>query len=327
MTASASPPHRLTVYVVALVSTIAGLSLGALFSSTTDASAQDLADDVDALFAHTATGGSALKKGGSGGEWVVKFRGVPGKALGFEDRPGRREEPIRMERMLGGFFVKPGSVPPNAALSLETRRGDQTLVGVELLDGRYNRDRGVTRYRLRSLKQHGDQPLRLPRHFGDSSVFIDTLYNDCGIMTVGGEGVSLALQGANKSEHDDWSNQAWGGGFSTMQGEPPPVIGSSAGGFQMWGSSSGFARGCWNNAGYADEKGSMEFSVGNPYTGSNTWSCTSTGIYVCNGPLDWPGQYQSTVSRSGSTTTVIYAICTTDDPQCGVEAGFYLAEG
>ena len=225
-----------------------------------------------------------------------------------------------MERMLAGFFAKPGADPPNAALSLETRGGEQNLVGVELLDGRYNRDRGVTRYRLRSLKQHGDQPLGLPRRFGDSSVFIDTIYNYCSTMVVGAP--PLALTGANKYSHDDWQMvPAWDDGAN---GPPPGNLASADSGRVVWGSESGFARGCWNNANYADENGSVEFSVSDPYSGSNTYTCTGTGAYVCTGPWDYPwGGYGhgDFSDLTGDILAVIYTVCPASQPDCAGSKG------
>ena len=216
-----------------------------------------------------------------------------------------------MERMLGGFFSKPGTDLPNAALSLETRDGAQVLVGVELLDGRYNRDRHVARYRLRSLKQHVDQPLRLPRTFGDSSVFIDTIYNECNVIVVGA--MPLTLTGSDMADHDNWEN-----------GAPPQTLSGDGGYAAQYGSESGFARGCWNNVNYADGAGSVEISVGDPYTGSNTYSCAGTGNYVCTGPWDYPwGGYGhgDFSDLSGDSISVIYTICTVSQPDCASSRG------
>jgi hypothetical protein len=346
MTASISPPRLLAALAVGLTFLIAGLSLGVLTASSGAAAQSRLASfaeknkmfptnpasagtSASALFAHTATRGSAVRARRDG-QWVVRFKGVPHKALAFEDRPGRREEPIAMRKMLAGFFEKGGIDPPNAALSLKTRDRDQTLVGVELLDGRYNRDSNVARYRLRGLKHHGDQPLRLPRRFGDSSVFIDTFYNYCGLMVVNGP-ASLTLTGDNKYSYDDWDLAAWVGGTGEP-GNPPFTLaptGDEDGQATMWGSASGFARGCWNNAGYADSTGSVEFSVRAPYSDPNTWSCTATGGYVCDGPLDFRDYVmpRSQVSTSGNVVAAIYAVCSTSNPNCGTDGDLTVPAG
>jgi hypothetical protein len=289
--------------------------------------ARDLADNADALFAHTAKGGSAERK--KDGTWVVKLRGVPRKALAFEDRPGRREEPISMTRMLAGFFSKPGADLPNAALSLQGSGGEQSLMGVELLNGRYDPDRRVAFYRLRGLKQHGDQKLRLPSHFGDASVFIDTIYNDCDTMVVGAP--PLTLQGIDSADHDSWKVDGWGAGGDWYATPPPslapnPPTGPFSGyNAMVFGTESGFARGCWNNANYADANGSVEFSVGDPYTGSNSWSCVGTGAYVCDGPMDFEQYPLPTSGFGGDTVAVIWAICSTNNPNCGEDQGLVPA--
>jgi hypothetical protein len=322
LTPDVSPPRPLAApFALALALAIAGLSFGGLaVASTGDSAHSKLASsanrvfahsDESALYAHTATGGTAVNAPRGHGEWVLKLRGVPRKALAFEDRPGRQEDPIQMTRMLGGFFSKPGADPPNAALSLKTHGGRQTLLGVELLDGRYNRDRRVARYRLRSLKQHGHQPAKLPRRFGDTSVFIDTTYNDCDTMVVDGA-PALPLLSIDSAEHDSWAIYSWGegGGYYAT---PPGNLG---GGIEF-GTRSGFARGCWNNATYGDASGTVTFSVGDPYTGDNQWSCTATGGYQCWGPVDYccnadgAASFPHSIVGGGSTVAAIWAVCPT----------------
>jgi hypothetical protein len=328
------PRRGIATLGVGLALTITALSLGVISSSAADASTSGseqlaslaqrhgIANDAGALFAHDSSGGSARRTAGSRGEWTVRFKGVPRKALVFEDRPGRSEDPIGMERMLAGFFAKPGTDPPNAALSFETRGGDRRLLGVELLGGRYDRDRRVARYRFRSLKQHAADAVRPPRHFGDASVFIDDVFaNYCGEIVVNGTGDPLTLTASDKAEHSGWDLQGWVDGDDDPGGPPPASIAS--GGWGIFGNGSAFAHGCWNNAGYQGPNGTVEFSVSTPYSDPNTWSCTTTGNYVCygvrpyfNDGVKYDIDYDSTASSSGGLTAVIYVICPVSQPTC-----------
>lgn len=108
--------------------------------------------------------GTAAPVSGKPGKWNITLRGVPGRALAFEDRPGRLSASVPVNTMLRSFFGS-REVPPNASLSLTTRPDKRpALLAVELLNRRYDAKRDILRYRVRKLVSAG-KAVRIPAAF------------------------------------------------------------------------------------------------------------------------------------------------------------------
>jgi hypothetical protein len=274
------------------------------------------------LFSHEAARGTAAPVSGKPGEWNITLRGVPGRALAFEDRPGRLSASVRVNSMLMSFFGS-REVPPNASLSLTTRPGKRpALLAVELLNGRYDAKRDILRYRVRKLVSAG-KAVRIPRRFSAAAVFIDDVAGtrECNVNLSGGRSYDqgappLKLTGWDKSSHNSWTPfppQQLSGYTATFDPNSDNPPGFYAVG---WGSFQGILtfRGCTNTAIYGDQYGSVAVKVSDPWSGSNSYSCTTGGNYVCFGPLGG--------SRlGGDYLKVNYAVCATNDQECLREFG------
>jgi hypothetical protein len=271
------------------------------------------------LFSHEAARGTAAPVPGKSGEWNITLRGVPGKVLAFEDRPGRLSGSVPIEQMLKSFFgAGADESPPNASLSLTTRAGKRpALLAVELLNGRYDAKRDIVRYRVRSLVSRG-KTVQIPRRFASAAVFVDNGYNarSCTANLSGGRSFdqsapNLTLIGYDKSSHDSWAPfpppqlDGYDPGNETGEDDPPGFYEVS------WGSFEGILtfRGCTNTAGYGDQYGSVYVTVSDPYTGANTASCTASGNYKCIGPI---GGFPS----GGNDMEASFAVCATNDQAC-----------
>ncbi|MBJ7520778.1 MAG: hypothetical protein JHC84_13865 [Solirubrobacteraceae bacterium] len=276
------------------------------------------------LFSHEAANGTAAPVSGKPGEWNITLRGVPGRALAFEDRPGRLSAPVPMTTMLRSSFTA-GGVPPNASLSLTTRPGKRpVLLAVELLNGRYDGKRDTVRYRVRKLASAG-KAVQIPRRFSAAAVFIDDAGSarSCTVHLSGGRSFdqnapNLQLTGQDKSSHNSWTPappqqlSGWSATSGPFNDDP--------GGFfaVTWGTFQGILtfRGCTNTAIYGDQYGSVTVNSSDPWSGSNSYSCTTTGSYVCFGPS--PG-FNSHLG--GDSLEVYYAVCATNDQACLGEFG------
>jgi hypothetical protein len=102
--------------------------------------------------------------------------------------------------------------------------------------------------------------------------------------------------GSDLGSHDSWGNDYIPGvNRPTLQTIAPAQPGS-AWSSDMWGDTSGFARGCWVEVRYSLPSGALvTIDVSSPYTGPNEYSCTVTDPrYVCvlNESTQWvPASY------------------------------------
>ena len=301
------PRHPMISFRRILVPLLALVALAAC--SATPASAQSSRSDV--LFAHGSVSGTAKAIPGREGQYRLTLRGVNSRLLSFEDRPGRKERDLSVQHMMNGFFKKPGVKQPNAALSLRSG-GQQREIGVELLDGRYDRKQQIARYRVRYLKQKTGKRDRLPRRFGQASLFIDSVFGQTcdvrvdGGMSADGSQLPLKLLSASKYSHDDWGILTPGTSSPIASDGPPAQLSAYYDEYVRWGSMGGFMRGCWNNATYGDQYGQVTISIADPYSGSNQYSCVATGYYSCVGP-------QPDSVLGGGALSVNYTVCRTVD--------------
>lgn len=157
--------------------------------------------------------------------------------------------------------------------------------------------------------------------------------HNCNVMILGGESYGdaappLARTGYNKASNDAWGLSVWNDVMNWVPGPPPATLSGSD--YVWWGTESGLFRGCWNNASYADQYGSVAISVSDPYSSGNKWSCTTTGQYVCTGPWNLTKWEYSVPPKSwlrGNELDVIFMVCPTNDPGCfrpGYDPGLQL---
>jgi hypothetical protein len=272
------------------------------------------------LYAHEARSGTFKRSKQRWSVYVLTLRGVEPKALWFEDRPGRREGVVQIQRMLDGFFGKPGEEPPNAAISVHVPGSDdQVLMGVELVAAKYDRAKRTLRYWVRELDDEDSAPMgvrggtdeRLPARFGHASVFIDdTFLNECiGVLTrrgatnrdeVGTPDQLLAVKTADKATHDTWGAWTFAGDLVVgLEGGPAPGAGlpfdtpyegiapftkpTADWRSQVWGwhTESGLFSGCSNVVWFTGPYGAIRAGVNVPWIGSNSYACQATGRYRC----------------------------------------------
>jgi hypothetical protein len=267
------------------------------------------------LFAHDADRGTFTPIPGRRGEYSLRLHGVSPRAIFFENRPGRDSGEVSVTRMLAGFFDKPGVEVPNAAVNVVGPDGRQRLMAVKLLAARYDRRRATVRYRVRALHRVTTpvpgQPSpdgRLPRSFGDASVFIDTFWNRCTAGVTNGTGENMNYAGSTIGSHDSWGNDYFqGANRPTLQTIVPAQPGS-AWSTDFWGDTSGFARGCSVEVRYAlaSSGAIVTIDVASPYTGANEYSCTVTDPrYSCT--LNQDSQWTPS-SFSGSDVAAFYTV-------------------
>jgi hypothetical protein len=232
------------------------------------------------LFAHDADGGTFEAIAGRR-EYRLTLAGVSPRALYFENRPGVHSGEESLARVLAGFFDKPGAAVPNAAVNVVDLGGRQRLMAVKLLSARYDRRRATIRYRVRALS--GAKNARLPRRFGETSVFIDTFWNRCTAGITNGTSENMNYAGSTIGSHDSWGNDYLPGVNRPTQQTLVPAQPGSGWSSDVWGDTSGFARGCSIDVRYAMPSGAIvDVSVSSPYSSSNTYSCTvSDPKYVC----------------------------------------------
>ena len=233
------------------------------------------------LFSHDAQGGTFTPLAGRPGLYRLALTGVNPAALYFSNRPARVVGAVSVGTMLAGFFHKPGSAPPNAAVNTIDAAGEQVLMGVELVAAAYDWKKTLT-YTVKKLKQgsledrvKGRTDTTLPRTLGRTAVFIDVTYNNCDVSLANRSGHDLpVLSKTLNNSHDSWN-------------PAPPTIGPmETSGLVAYGSVSGFARGCSNTVVFGDAQGTVTVSVSDPYHDGNSYSCTATGAYTCQGPFN-----------------------------------------
>jgi hypothetical protein len=287
------------------------------------------------LFAHDASRGT-FHKGSRKGEYILTLHGVPSTTLFFADRPGRVAGKVRTRHMLDGFFVRPGAIPPNAAVNVTDLAGRQHLVALELIGAAYSPRHHRIVYRAHRL--HGDEPKTiahrridghdsLPARFGHVSVFIDTFYNQCQGGLLNDTYVTYTMTSDTKYSDDSWTFD------DGTDGTPPATIaarfdtniGSNFyGGY--WQTTSGWARGCWNDIIYTGSDGSViEIYISSPYSGEDQATCTVTNPAGGNGCfVDYN---QSTLTDPGNNPDSVWQ-CNSIGPPIDYSGGVtYSANG
>jgi hypothetical protein len=234
------------------------------------------------LFVQDARRGTFTKRRGAPG-YLLRLRGVDRKAVYFSDRPVRDTGVVSVEAMLLSLYSR-GETAPNAAVELVGRKSED-VVALELRRPRYNpRQRTlsfVTR-RLRAVggaltQYRGRLDGRLPRRFGNVSLFIDAAYGyTCAAELTNRTSdavLFLASNAVTKKDEDDWERQ------------PIDGLGPST---SSWATSGGLGRGCWNRVVYSafeagDTGVSIDVYTSNPFTGDNEAYCrpSSTRKYTC----------------------------------------------
>jgi len=241
------------------------------------------------LFAQDATSGSLIPVKGQKGNYVLTLNGVSNSVLFFDNRPGRDTGTISMKRMLEGFFNKKHEAPPNAAVSVSARGSKrQHVMALEFRTAKYDAKRHRVRYRAHALEQVSSglaehvnprAGVVLPRRFGATAVFIDTLINGCGGYLVNATGVTWTLTSSNLLSTDTWETSPSNLSVSMLN---------------HWGTDSGFARGCANEATWTAPDGStVTIVLADPYTGPNTYLCS----------LSFGAPYTCTLDSSFGSTT------------------------
>jgi hypothetical protein len=238
------------------------------------------------LFAHDADAGSLVPVADDSRLYDLKLTGVHPNALYFADRPSRLVGATPLAHMLSGFFGKPGkSALPNAAINaIDPTSGQQTVMGAELLSAQYSPKTATLTYRIRTLPQgppdvqeQGRTDVVLPASLGQTSLFIDDSYRSCAVLVSNETMENATYSSQTRYTHDDWttapSDARAGGGPLNAAGVIFPSTDLE------WGSESGFDRGCWNNATFTFASyGSFTVSVSDPWSGSNSATCTFTGV-------------------------------------------------
>jgi hypothetical protein len=300
------------------VAVLAALTVSSqAFAATAPAPAEvrsAAAGNQSVLFAHDADRGTFNAIAGRRGEYWLRLQGVSPRAIFFENRPGVNSGEVSVTRMLAGFFDKPGVDVPNAAVNVIGPDGRQRLMAIKLLSAKYDRRSATVRYRVRALRSVTSRTPgrrstndRLPRSFGDASVFIDTFWNRCTSGVTNNTAENMNYAGSTIGSHDSWGNDyLQGANRPTLQTIVPAQPGS-AWSTDFWGTTSGFARGCSVEVRYSLESGAIvTIDVASPYTGSNTYSCTvSDPKYTCelNPSSQWvPSSY------SGADVAAFYTV-------------------
>jgi hypothetical protein len=299
---------------VALVCTLAGAA-GALLitglansiaqsgSGSGKTSVQDDAESGSLLYVQNAGSGSLI-----GGH--LTLQDVDPNALYFSDRPRRIAGVLTVPEMLRSLgFGKKGEPDPNAVLQVETAAGTDALP-VELLRPRYEGTQNQLSFAVHRLKaalttsltpfrakldRFGDRlDGTMPQHFGRASLFIDDGGNDCEFDLKNNLTVPLSLFGTGHNTRDSWETH------------PPSTI--PPGQTAFWDDEGGFARGCSADVTYQTPEGqNINLDATDPYSGSNSASCTTTtGAAVCS--LD------SNYSRHGDTLEGQAAACLPGGP-------------
>lgn len=233
-----------------------------------------------------ALAGSLVRVAGTTRLYDLKLTGVHPSALYFADRPYRLVGSVPLSRMLAGFFAKPGkTVPPNAAINaVDPRSGDQLLMGAALLSAKYAVKAATLTYRVRTLPQgardqqeRGRTDVILPRTLAQTTVFIDDSYRYCSVDLANSTDAMGVVSSQWLYTHDDWTTAPKDARVGNDPVAPAGQLFPSTN--LTWGSESGFDRGCSNSVTFTlGSLGTVTIAVADPWSGSNSYSCTFTGV-------------------------------------------------
>jgi hypothetical protein len=241
------------------------------------------------LYVQNARHGTFTAVRGRPGRYRLRLRDVDPHVLFFTDRPARDTGLLSQKALLGSLFAKGRSVP-NAAVEIVGGAKNQDVLAVKLSNPRSDERKRTLSYDaslLRTISAPGLRHYRgrldrkLPGSFGAVSLFIDSgtaWGNSCQENVVNDTGQNLVWQ-----SEDKWSTDTW-------QYDPANVgIPPDGNNYDVGYTSGGFSRGCHNSTTWTlDDGTSVNFDTTDPYSGSNTFSCTTSN----------PSKYQCTLGSS-----------------------------
>jgi len=239
----------------------------------------------DALFVQAADGGTFH-------HGRLTLRGVSHQVAWFTDRPARDSGTVSFKVFRRSLFSGKQAAP-NAALDL-AGKGLGGVASLRLSHPRFDARSGKVTYavkRLKNVSGHLDHYVGrlskrdIPSRFGDASLFIDNALGNTCYTTV----IDSTTAGLETVSSSKWSSDSWHPAL-------PSSFGLGPGDDWSWGSQGGAFRGCSNSAVwqlYAGASGTVSFQTTNPWSGSDTLTCSvSNPAFRC-----------IQVSRSGGTVT------------------------
>ena len=108
-------------------------------------------------------------------------------------------------------------------------------------------------------------------------MFIDDSYRYCHVSLSNETDVTASFSSQSLYTHDDWTAEPRTARVGDDPVNPAGQLYPST--YLEWGSESGFDRGCQNTATFTLRSfGTVTISVADPWSGSNSYSCTWTGV-------------------------------------------------
>ncbi|MGB3411748.1 MAG: hypothetical protein WBA45_11165 [Microthrixaceae bacterium] len=280
------------------------------------------------LFVQDALSGTFLPSDVPGEHWL-ELHGADENTLWFENRPGSQTGAMSNQEMLDQFFAGSDAdevaEPPNAAVDAwDPATNSDIVVGLKLLDGKWDPATKTLRYRVTELVETGAPaagPSRiggsLPAAFDEVGLFIDDGIRSPGnakgkliadIYTLVATFVGYITDRHTCSavlENVTDDTLKWvtddSKGTDTWRQNPTRDFEWAA----YWTTSAGFMRGCWNWVLYKGPRGTVAVGTSNPWSGSNNSTCETTGVYKC--------VYQMTGKGSSRGNTYIVTYCVYED--------------
>jgi hypothetical protein len=225
------------------------------------------------LFVENARGGTFTAHGKSG--FRLTLHGVDPKVVFFTDRPARDSGLIPQKELLRTLWG-PGDAPPNAAVEVLGGSKSSDVLAVKLKNPRYNAHKRTISYDATLLRNltpglrhyRGLVDRKLPRRFGDVSLFIDSGDggNTCDTR------IANSADGAMVERSESiWSTDSW----EDKQNPSGTGIPNDGNTYSGGVDDGGFARGCSATVTWGMPDGSnITIVTQDPYTGSNTFTCS-----------------------------------------------------
>jgi hypothetical protein len=336
---------RIILAAALLVATAAcssSSSKSAAKTTTSSASAGPKTTQTDALFVVNGKAGTATAP--TNGSFPLVITGVNHDAVFFTDRPVHDSGLVGVDRMLD-MLAKGHEGPPNGAVEVQNGAQGPVVAAVELTSPQYDPAAGTLTAQARILPKtlgphlhHYDTRLasQLPASFTNAALFIDNAIttvskpstapstapnstptsqakpgsapfgstNFCAAQVTASTG-PVTLTGQS-----DWSTDTW---------DPAPpsngtklLNGGNSSASASWQSDGGFARGCGNSTTWQTWDGvTFQTSITDPYSGSNSISCTSTDTVM------HPCHIGTNSTTTGDAITLYFYFCDLKDvPNC-----------
>jgi hypothetical protein len=237
------------------------------------------------LFVQNARGGTFTRARGKSGGFRLTLHGVDPKLVFFTDRPVR-DSGLIPEKELLQLLWGPGDSPPNAAVEVLGGDKGQDVLAVKLRNPRYNARKRTVRYDATLLHNltpglrhyRGLVDRRLPRRFGDVSLFIDSGDggNTCDTRMSNSTDGTIAWLSSSI-----WSTDSW----EDKKNPANTGIPNDGNTYNAGVDDGGFARGCSATTIWEMPDGSrLTIVTSDPYTGSNTFTCSvsNPARYTCS---------------------------------------------